>query len=242
MQHMLRQVFRSGKFVIGFAIFAAILLIVIIYPLFITTPPLLIIGQGTFFPPGIYVSSFDSITAPSTYILNLDDAATKRIASKLSPADRLSMKDWLVADGVPEGDIDTADTESLLGLWESRYDPQKSVAGMTFAKQRYYQRVNASIQGLLSTAGAIIAVKNPETGVLEESGMVKQSDYVNIGEVANVRLLPLGTDNFGRAILTELVSATGVSLQIGFVAGIIATLIGLILGLAAGISAGLRMT
>lgn len=238
MQHMLRQVFRSGKFVIGFAIFAAILLIVIIYPLFITTPPLLIIGQGTFFPPGIYVSSFDSITAPSTYILNLDDAATKRIASKLSPADRLSMKDWLVADGVPEGEIDTADTESLLGLWESRYDPQKSVAGMTFAKQRYYQRVNASIQGLLSTAGAIIAVKNPETGVLEESGMVKQSDYVNIGEVANVRLLPLGTDNFGRDILTELVSATGVSLQIGFVAGIIATLIGLILGLAAGYIGG----
>jgi peptide/nickel transport system permease protein len=52
-------------------------------------------------------------------------------------------------------------------------------------------------------------------------------------------VLPLGTDNFGRDILTELVSATRTSLQIGFVAGTIATLIGLILGLLAGYIGGL---
>ena len=57
MQHTLRQVFHSGKFVVGFTIFVAILLIVIIYPLIITDSPLQIIGQGTFFPPGIYVSA-----------------------------------------------------------------------------------------------------------------------------------------------------------------------------------------
>ena len=43
---------------------------------------------------------------------------------------------------------------------------------------------------------------------------------MNVSQVANVRVLPLGTDNFGRDVLTELVKATGVSLQIGFVAGI----------------------
>jgi ABC-type dipeptide/oligopeptide/nickel transport system permease subunit len=46
-------------------------------------------------------------------------------------------------------------------------------------------------------------------------GTVNQTDYVNVNQVANVRVLPLGTDNFGRDVLTELVEATGVSLQIG---------------------------
>ena len=80
-------------------------------------------------------------------------------------------------------------------------------------------RLNNSLEGLLSTEGAIIAAKNPETGALEQTGIVNQSDYVNISQVPNVRVLPLGTDNFGRDVLTELVAATGVSLLIGFVAG-----------------------
>jgi peptide/nickel transport system permease protein len=53
MKHIFRQVFRSSNFVIGFAIFMALLLLVIIYPLIVTDPPLAIIGQGTFFPPGV---------------------------------------------------------------------------------------------------------------------------------------------------------------------------------------------
>jgi len=59
-----------------------------------------------------------------------------------------------------------------------------------------------------------------------------------MNEVANVRVLPLGTDNFGRDVLTELVKATGVSLEIGIVAGVIATFIGLTLGLLAGYVGG----
>jgi peptide/nickel transport system permease protein len=110
---------------------------------------------------------------------------------------------------------------------------------MTFAKQRYYQRLNTSLKGILLTSGAIIAENNPTTGALEQTGIVNQSDYVNIGQVQNVRVLPLGTDNFGRDVLTELVRATGVSLQIGFVAGLVATLIGLTLGLLAGYIGGL---
>jgi peptide/nickel transport system permease protein len=57
--------------------------------------------------------------------------------------------------------------------------------------------------------------------------------------VPNSRWFPLGTDNFGRDVLTELVCATGVSLTIGFVAGSIATAIGLILGLISGYIGGL---
>lgn len=239
MKHTLRQVARSGKFMAGFIIFMAILLIVIIYPLLVPDPPLQIIAQGTFFPPGIYVNTYDSINAPTTYTLHLDDAAAKRVASKLSQENRTEMKNWLVAAGLPADEIDTADTEQLLNQWGRHYDPRMQIPGMTLAKSRAYQRLNASIQGLLSTEGAIIASRAADTGALQAGREVKQTDYVNIREVANVRFLPLGTDNFGRDVLTELVRATGVSLQIGLVAGIIATLIGLTLGLAAGYIGGL---
>jgi peptide/nickel transport system permease protein len=239
MKHFLRQVFRSPNFVIGFVIFMALLLIVIIYPLIITDSPLAIIGQGTFFPPGIYVNTFDSINSSDTYILNLDDAAAKRIASKMDNQERLDMGAWLVAAGIPESEIDVTDTEKLLDQWEKNYDSTKNIPGLTNAKRNYYARLNNSIQGVLSTEGATIAVKNPETGALDEKGFVKQSDYVNIGQVANVRVLPLGTDNFGRDMLTELVKATSISLQIGLVAGIVATLIGLTLGLLSGYVGGL---
>jgi peptide/nickel transport system permease protein len=238
MKHTLSQVFHSGKFVVGFTILMTTLLIVFVYPLFVKDPPLQIIGQGTFFPPGIYVSAYDTVNAPTTYILNLDDAAARRIANKLSQADRVAMREWLVADGIPESEIDSADTAKLLEQWEANYDPNENIPGMTFARQRYFQRVNASIEGLLSTEGAIIATKNPETGALEETTLVKQSDYANINQVANVRLLLLGTDNFGRDVTTQLVAAVGVSLLIGLVAGLIATSIGLTLGLMAGYIGG----
>ena len=238
MKHTVRQVFHSGKFVVGFSIFVAILLIVIVYPLIIPDPPLAIIAQGTFFPPGIYASVYDSIGSPA-YVLNLENAAARRIASKLNDQQRTDMKDWLVAAGVPETEIDIKDTAKLLDLWDKNFDPNKNIPGLTNAKRNYYVRLNASLQGLLSTEGAAIAAKNPQTGALEQTGVVNPSDYVNIGQVANVRVLPLGTDNFGRDVLTELVKATAVSLQIGFVAGIIATLIGLTLGLLAGYIGGL---
>jgi len=237
MKHTLRQVFRSGKFVFGFSIFVALLLLVIVYPLMIRDAPLAIIGQGTFFPPGIYVNVYDSISSPK-YNLNLEDAAAKRLASRLSDDDRIAMKDWLVAVGVPESEIDIADTEKLLGQWTNNFDPTQRIPGMTNAKRNYYIRLNASLGGLLSIEGAIIAGKNADTGALEEMGSVGQLDYANINQVANIRVLPLGTDNFGRDVLTELVKAIGVSLQIGFVAGIIATLIGLTMGLLAGYIGG----
>jgi len=238
MKHTIQQVFHSGKFVVGFSIFVAILLTVIVYPLIITDPPLEIIGQGTFFEPGIYVNVYDSIGSPH-YTLNLDDAAAKRIANKLGDEDRLAIKEWLMADGIPEDEIDIKNTEKVLDQWVNNYDPAQKIAGMTNAKRNYFVRLNNSLKGLLSTEGVSIAVKNAETGDLEETGVVAQSDYVNINQVPNVRMLLLGTDNFGRDVLTELVKATGVSLQIGFVAGITATLIGLTLGLLSGYIGGL---
>jgi len=239
MKHTLQQIFRSGKFVVGFAVFVAVLLMVFLYPLFIKNAPLEIISQGTFFPPGIYVNVYDSINATEQYTLILQDADAKRVASKLKEEDRLAIEEWLVGAGIPEDQIDTTDTQKLLEQWVINYDPKLQIPGMTNAKRNYYIRLDASLEGLLSTEGAVIAAQNPETGALEEKGVVAQTDYANVGEVPNVRVLLLGTDNFGRDVLTELVRATGVSLLIGFVAGIIATLLGLTLGLLAGYIGGL---
>jgi peptide/nickel transport system permease protein len=239
MKHTIRQVFRSGKFLIGFVIFVVLLLTTIFYPLIVRYDPLEIIAQGTFFPPGIYVSTYDSINSPTTYSLSLSDAAAKRIASKMSAEDRQAMKDWLVADGIPEDRIDMTDTAKLMEQWKSKYDPAQSIAGMTYAKRMYYQRLDTTLRGILSTEGVIIAARDAETSDLVEVGSVEQSDYVNVNQVANVRVLPLGTENFGRDVLTELVKATSVSLQIGLVAGVVATLIGLTLGLLGGYVGGM---
>jgi len=238
MKHTLKQVFSSPRFVIGFSIFMFIVLTVIIYPLFVRAEPLEIIGEGTFFEPGIYVSVYDSIDS-SPYTLKLDDAAAKRIAGKLGDEERLAIQEWLVAYGIPENEIEIQDTEKLLDQWVNNYDPTEKIAGMTNAKRNFYIRLDNSLEGVLATEGVTIAAENSETDTLEEIDFVEQTDYVNINQVPNVRVLPLGTDNFGRDVLTELVSATGTSLKIGLVAGLIATTIGLILGLMAGYIGGL---
>ena len=237
MKHTIKEVFRSPKFVIGFSIFMLMLLIVIVYPLFIKAEPLEIIGLGTFFEPGIYVNVFDSLES-KIYTLKLDDASANRIANKLGDQERQDIKEWLISYGIPEEEIEIENTEKLIDLWVNNYDRSLRFSGMTSAKQKYYGRLNTSLAGILATEGAIIAVENVETGELEQKTIIEQEYYININKVPNVRVLPLGTDNFGRDMLTELVSATATSLKIGLIAGSVATLIGLTLGLLAGYIGG----
>lgn len=238
MKHIIRQLFHSGKFVVGFVIFSFLVLMAIFYPIIVRDDPLEIIARGTFFPPGIYVNAYDSVSGAPHYTLMLDDAEAKRIASKLGDEDRLAIKEWLVSAGIAEGEIDTTNTELLLNLWVNNYDPTTRISGMTNADRNYYIRLNNSLDGLLSSEGVTIATLNPESGALEEAGVVDQDAYVNISEVPNVRILPLGTDNFGRDVLNQLVTATAVSLRIGLLAGVIATTIGVTLGLLAGYVGG----
>ena len=213
------------------------LLIVIIYPLFVPDNPLRIIAMGTFFEPGIYVNTYDSIFAPQ-FTLRLEGAAARRVDSKLSEEMRLDMFLWLVDFGIPEDEIDIEDTEQLLKLWTNYYDRSLRFPGMTSARQKYFGRLNASLDGLLATEGVIIARIEDDVDELVQKGEITQTDYVNIQKVPNVKVLPLGTDNFGRDVLTELVSATATSLKIGFIAGLVATSIGLVSGLMAGYIGG----
>ena len=236
MKNTLRQVFHSPKFVVGFGIFVFILLIMLIYPMFNPGNPLEMIGVGTFASPGTYVSLYDAV-GTDTETLRLSDADDNRIAKALSAEDRVAMVEWFTAMGIDVSGLDINDTDALVDLWNDNYEVTAKPAGMTMAKRNYYKRLNNALLELRSADVRIIADENDE-GDLEKVNSISKTDYVNIRAVANVKTLPLGTDNFGRDVLKELVSACGTSIRIGLIAGAVATIIGLTLGLLAGYFGG----
>ena len=237
MKNTIKQLFHSPKFVGGFCIFLAILLILFIYPLLNPGDPLQMIGVGTFAPPGTYVSLYDAITT-KTETLRLDEAADNRIHAALSDEDRVAMVEWFTVMGIDVSELDITDTDALIAMWDEHYDQSIKPKGMTMAKRNYYKRIDNSLQALKDADSRIIAVENEE-GILEETDKIKNDEYVRVTDVANVKVLPLGTDNFGRDVLKQLVSATGTSIVIGLIAGAVATLIGLTLGLLSGYIGGL---
>lgn len=238
MKNTIRQVFHSPRFIVGFMIMMLILATVMIYPLIFSGDPLEMIGLGNFFKPGTYVSVYDSINMDAE-TLKLDSAAQNRVSTKLKDEDKISIMNWLLAVGIPSKDIDLKDTTKLLKQWNDNYDPSLKPTGMTLAKRNYYKRLDANLKTILTKDKIIIADVNQEKNALEQTKTVAGTDYVNVKDVANVKVLPLGTDNFGRDVLKELVSAIKTSLRIGLIAGLIATLIGLFLGLFAGYVGGL---
>lgn len=96
MRNTFRQVFHSPKFMIGLIIFIFLLLMLVFYPLISPGNPLEMIGLGSFFKPGTYISVLDTAGTPAQ-TLKLPDAADKRLSQMLSDADRVSMLRWLTA-------------------------------------------------------------------------------------------------------------------------------------------------
>ena len=236
MKNILKQVLHSPKFMAGFLIFVAILLVMLFYPLINPGNPLEMIGLGTFAKPGTYVSLYDSV-GTDTRTFKLPDADDKRIARMLAMDDRVKMVNWLSKMEIDVEGLDVADTEALLALWRANYDEKARPAGMIKADINACKRVNKKLQGAASADTLMITEMLPDGGT-EEKGRITKTDYVNISDVANVKVLPLGTDNFGRDVLKELVSACGTSILIGLLAGTVATLIGLTMGLLAGYLGG----
>ena len=238
MKNTLRQVLHSSKFVAGFIIFGLILLTMLIYPLINPGNPLEMIGVGTFARPGTYVSVYDSVTT-DTRTFNLSDAQAHRLAKQLSDEDRVAMLEWFGAMDIDVSGLDVSDTDALLDLWRAHYDPDARPAGMTNARRNYFRRLNNALLELEASDVFVLAETDDETGELVQKSQITKTDYVNVNDVANVKTLPLGTDNFGRDVLKELVSACGTSILIGLIAGVIATFLGLLLGLLAGYLGGL---
>ena len=218
MKNTIRQVFHSPKFVVGFSIFAAILLTMLIYPLINPGNPLQMIGLGTFAKPGTYVSMYDSVSTPySTF--KLPDADAKRIDSILTDEDRVNMVNWFTANSIDISALNIRDTSALLKMWKANFDPAIRPKGMTKAMRNYYIRLNDSINAAGTADALSVTEIDPATGETVQKGTITKTDYVNVGDVANTKTLPLGTDNFGRDTLKELVAACGTSIQIGLIAG-----------------------
>ena len=237
MKTTLRQVFHSSKFLVGFIIFLLILLTMWIYPLLNPGNPLEMIGVGTFAPPGTYFSLYDAVNTPSE-TLRLSDADDKRVAASMSMEDRVAMVEWFTLAGIDIEGLDINDTDALLDLWFANYDSSLKLKGMTNAKKNYYKRLDRSIREIRAADTFTLMHPDEDSGELVKRSDISKTDYINVGHVTNVKRLPLGTDNFGRDVLKELVSATGTSIVIGLIAGIVATLIGLSLGLLAGYVGG----
>lgn len=233
----LKQVFHDKKFLLGFIIFITILFVTIVYPILVSYDPLEMVG-GLFYKPGNYVSITDVVESKS-YKLNIDTKAG-RLESKLSLEDRAEMATWLEKfGGVSISEINVTNAEELVKLWNKYYDSNNSQEGLISAKKKYYVRLDNKIDGILEESEIVISTVDEENGELVEGTKVNSKDFVNVKDISNQRTFVLGTDNFGRDVLTELVYATRTSLKIGLIAGLIATLIGLMLGLLSGYVGGL---
>lgn len=238
MLNTIKQVFRSPRFLVGFIIFALMLLTVIFYPLFVKADPLAMVGNGNFFKPGTYVNVSETVTA-NRYTLNVDVSGAAKLDRQLDESDRAKMADWLIRfGGVEESEIDTSDSVALVELWKNHYSKDADQTGLISADKKAFARLDGKIDDMLSSSGIIIAERE-EDGTLTESETIDETSYVNVNDLYTTQTFLLGTDNFGRDVLTELVSATATSLRIGLIAGLIATAIGLILGLIAGYVGGL---
>ena len=240
MKNTLRNVFHSPRFLVGFIIFMFILLTVLIYPWFVHRDPLQGLGKG-FLEPGTYVSVYDTNNT-GTYRVELPEAAEKRLEATLPVDERQMMLDFLKAKGVDVSALDTSNEkmEDLLTAWRENYDEadakkNKYEGFATQAKRNALRRLDNKINN--SNNNVSMSVVKGE-GDEATTSTVAGSDYVKVDEVANSVTLPLGTDNFGRDTLTELVKATGISLLIGLIAGSIATALGLLVGLLAGYVGG----
>lgn len=237
MKNTLKQIFHDKKFIMGFIIFIAILATIIIYPLVVAYSPLEMVG-GLFYKPGTYVSVSDTVESKN-YSFKMDTSAVK-LESALSMDDRSEMGTWLEKyGGVDIKDIDVTDAEGLIKLWEKYYDPNNKQDGLIAAKKKYYVRLNDKIDGILEDTEIVIANEDESTGELVVNSTITSDLFVNINDIPNQRTFYLGTDNFGRDVLTELVYATKTSLKIGLIAGVIATGIGLIFGLLSGYVGGI---
>ncbi|WMJ87324.1 ABC transporter permease [Anaerocolumna sp. MB42-C2] len=239
MKHQLQLIFKSQKFVAGFVIFAAILLLITIYPLLVTKNPLEMVG-GLFYKPGTYVSVTDAVDTDS-YKINKDVVADK-LAKAASLDEQQLMRDWLLkyCPTVKPEEVNAAkEAYDIIELWLKYYDKDVKMEGATKAVKNQYVRLYGKIENVLNSQGYVVSQKNAETGELEEVAVLGTQAFVNVKDIPNQVTFLLGTDNFGRDVLTELVAAIKTSLKIGLIAGTVATAIGLTLGLLAGYVGGL---
>jgi ABC-type dipeptide/oligopeptide/nickel transport system permease subunit len=228
MKQILRNIFHSPRFVVGFVIFCIVLLLSF-YPMVSIFTPMEIVGSG-FHAPGTYVNIKSTIQSRSEELKYVGAAG---LANQFTAEELGKMREWLVKyGGVDQAVVDEAaeNDNAFLELWTSTYSDDVQYKA-TQAYKREMQKYNKQIL-------RITATDTLEIGEGDSTITVKSNQFVNVKNISNKVTLPLGTDNFGADVLTKLTSAIGVSLKMGVMAGAIATAIGLTIGLLAGFLGG----
>jgi ABC-type dipeptide/oligopeptide/nickel transport system permease subunit len=236
-KNQLKMLFHSGKFVVGFVIFVLMFFYPLVFPLFNHTKPLEMTG-GLFYAPGTYVSVSDAVGAESRPI-TLDTVANK-LAVQVKKSDMVLMEEWLNDySSVEKQNIKNVikDKEKLTSLWLSSYDPSVWVQG-TAAHRREFTRLYNRLESVLESNNYQV-VEEQTDRTYKTVRKLTPKDFVHVEDVPNRITYILGTDNFGRDVFVELMSAIKTSLRIGVVAGTVAMLIGLVLGLLAGYLGGI---
>lgn len=190
---------------------------------------------GLFYKPGTYISVKDTVET-NPYTIKMPTASVR--LNSITRDERKSMAEWLTQfSSVKKSQININNIASLVDLWRKNYSPDANQEGLLAAEKNQYVRLDDKIKKLSSDDDLSITDKD-DSGKIKSDTPVDSKAYINTKDILNKKTFILGTDNFGRDVLSELVAATGTSLKIGLVAGTIATLIGLILGLLAGYVGG----
>lgn len=238
MKQTIKNVFRTPKFLVGFVIMVLLLATMVIYPLVITADPLEMVGESSFMPPGTYINAQDSVNS-ADYLLKRD-VKSNRLEEAFSVEDRVKIADFLVTyGGLSAGEIDVTDITGLLELWQSCYDPASPYKDMLNSQKVFLNNVAKKMDKALQGTDTMDIAETDEEGNISISQQISSKQYALVSEITNKCTFLLGTDNFGRDVLTELVAAAKSSVFIGLVAGLIATTIGLALGLLAGYVGGI---
>lgn len=239
MKRQLKMIFKSSNFLIGFVIFASLLLTSIFYPILSTTNPLEMVG-GLFYKPGTYINVTDAIDA-KMYKMDIDVLKNK-LARSVGTDELTLMLEWFTKSGstvdISKLDVNS-DASEIISLWLSNYDSEIRLEG-TSAYRKSFVRLYDRLENILSSEGYTVTTPDSalESGS-REIAVVNPQQFVNTRDIVNKKTFLLGTDNFGRDMVSELISAIGTSMRIGFIAGTIATIIGLLIGLLAGYVGGL---
>jgi peptide/nickel transport system permease protein len=107
------------------------------------------------------------------------------------------------------------------------------MAGGFFERPNMMEYLNRNKEGQQKAAGAAVEMDQATSDLLAQFGMVMIEK-----KEQPIEIHILGTDNFGRDMMAQLVAGTKTSLLIGLLAGTIATLFGLTIGLLAGYLGG----
>ena len=193
MKRTLKNIFHTPRFVIGFIIIAAIILVSVIYPIVSPGNPMKNIGQGSFIAPGTYISSYDVATVPvydstgaNTKIFELgEDAINNRLRVNMSVEDRETMIGWLTSlkESLGEGQLLAGENANATVTEEVT----KIVDGVETTTQVEEEREVVLLENLTSSDAD--AEKLAELWIANYNDEVKVKGYSTNAQRRNIRQL-----------------------------------------------------